>query len=68
MKEAPDKRVFDATSDRYIPMPAFERMPCGAMAPVDDTGSFPAYRCQNCGALKGSMGVPDRCQESAGET
>lgn len=39
-----------------------DRMPCGGL-PVFDNGSGYGYRCEDCGAVIGSMGQSQRCKE-----
>jgi len=50
--------AFDGTN-----VPAtLEKMPCGG-TPVFDSESGYAYRCDQCFAVIGSMGQPQRCKE-----
>lgn len=35
---------------------------CGAMASFDEDSGF-SYRCDSCGAVVGSLGMPSRCKE-----
>lgn len=38
-------------------------MPCGGIPEFDD-GSGYAYRCDQCGAVVGSIGMPSKCQSA----
>ena len=42
---------------KYDPM----KLPCGSTAYFDDSSGI-SYRCE-CGAVVGSIGMPQRCQE-----
>lgn len=44
--------------------PAYIYLPCGSIAEFDD-GSGCSYRCENCMATVGSIGMPRRCAEEA---
>lgn len=39
-------------------------MPCGGLAFFDE-GSGIGYRCEDCGAVIGSIGQPQRCKDEA---
>jgi len=51
-------KAFDGT-----PVPEFgDKLPCGE-TPRWDYGSACGYRCEYCGAMVGSIGMPKRCRE-----
>jgi hypothetical protein len=54
--------VLDPTSGERLRMPAEKTMPCGAIASIDHEACYPAYRCETCNAIEGSVGMPARCQ------
>lgn len=37
--------------------------PCGGIATFDDGAGY-GYRCEDCGAVIGSVGMPKRCQDA----
>lgn len=55
--------VYDETSGQYILMAKHKKMPCGNTATIEDSGSYPAYRCNLCSAIEGSIGMPKDCSE-----
>ena len=38
------------------------RLPCGATAYFDESSGI-TYRCEDCGAVVGSIGQPQHCKE-----
>lgn len=40
------------------------RIPCGATAVFDESSGI-SYRCEQCGAVVGSIGQPKECREAA---
>lgn len=40
------------------------RLPCGGVAYYDETSGI-SYRCEDCGAVVGSIGMPDSCKNEA---
>ena len=51
-------KAFDGT-----PVPDLgEQLPCGEV-PRWDYESASGYRCEYCGAMVGSIGMPKRCRE-----
>lgn len=49
-------------SNSRIQADAFKQLNCGNTAHLDMGGGYPAYRCEVCNALDGSMGQPNRCK------
>lgn len=37
--------------------------PCGGVATFDDGSGF-GYRCEDCGAVIGSVGMPQHCKDA----
>ena len=48
-------------SEKYDAMP----LPCGGTAYYDYESTCHSYRCQNCFAVVGSIGQPQRCKDEA---
>lgn len=46
--------------ERYDPMP----LPCGGVAYFDESSGI-SYRCGDCMAVVGSIGMPPRCKQEA---
>lgn len=44
---------------RYDPM----RLPCGGTAYFDEGGGGYGHRCEDCGAVVGSIGQPQHCKD-----
>ncbi len=40
-------------------------LPCGSTAYYDEESTCHSYRCKNCLAVVGSMGMPKHCQDQA---
>ena len=38
------------------------RLPCGGVAGWDESSGI-SYRCEDCGAVVGSIGQPQRCKD-----
>lgn len=45
---------------KYDPM----HLPCGGVAYFDETSGI-SYRCEHCGAVVGSIGMPQSCKNEA---
>jgi hypothetical protein len=43
------------------PTPVFQYLPCGSRA-MFDSGSGMSYRCEDCMATVGSIGMPSECR------
>lgn len=46
------------------PVPLYLFLPCGTRATFDHDSGM-SYRCDNCGAVVGSIGQPRECQQEA---
>ena len=57
-----NKVLFEVHGDR-LTVDRFQRAPCGQTAEIDMEAEVPEYRCQHCGAIMGSVGMPRRCRE-----
>lgn len=40
------------------------RLPCGGVASWDESSGI-SYRCEDCGAVVGSIGMPKSCKDEA---
>lgn len=40
------------------------KLPCGGTARFDESSGI-SYRCEDCGAVVGSIGMPSHCKEEA---
>jgi len=56
-------RVWANAPEGKVIVNRYVDTPCGALAEVDDSGGYPAYRCNTCNALIGSSGMPSECYE-----
>ena len=48
-------------------LPRSVQTACGWTAFLDYDASYPAYRCENCLTIYGSVGMPDFCHEAVKE-
>lgn len=60
-------RIMDYTSGQYITVPAQKKMPCGRVASIDREACYPAYRCDTCNMVEGSVGMPKACRQAEGD-
>ena len=54
------KGYDDNLVDKHDPM----SLPCGSVAYYDENSGI-AFRCENCGAVVGSIAQPQRCKDEA---
>jgi hypothetical protein len=38
------------------------KSPCGETANIEPDAGYPCYRCEGCGAVIGSVAMPDACR------
>lgn len=57
-------KAYDDTQMRggYTTVPLHITLACQSQATVDDSGGYPAYRCDTCNAIEGSIGMPRECK------
>ena len=58
MKDSKMPRAFDGS---LLPL-YLDTLPCGGR-PRWDKGSAAGYRCETCGAMLGSIGMPKECHD-----